>query len=704
MTSYAPRRSHGLERMVAVLAVTLALVMNIPVGTALAGPTTPTATVFGVVTGADHEALAGVTVSVYPWDGSVGAWAENSVDARTTGDDGAFTIVGLAPGRYTLEYGRPYLSPYVTTWWGGRLSGGGSDGFDLRADDSPADRSIEMVLGGAISGTVSTLGGSPLADAKVEVERDAEGPVTVKTDEQGNYDVVGLAPGYYTVHMSGPWGSPWIDTWWQDAETQDGATRLALSSGTKITHIDARLAAPSTISGRLVDPDGRALSGISIEAWHRRAGTDTWDIASNRRTDASGVFTIYNLREGEYRLAIAPAWSGDPEYSYQWWKGTPGQASAEVVEVPVQTGVNVGDITALRTIRVRMVGLVGGESPLVGESLHAVVLVDAGVSPQRSVQWFRDGAPIDGATDADYVVQTADAGARLSCTVVLTGANLIPKNVKLGPTGVVHAGRFTATAASELEGVLDGAGSVLSVADGSWDPTPDEIAYQWRRDGNDIAGENSPSYTTSSADLGHRLSVAVTPVRQGFEPLDEVLQAGTACYPQAAAPQPTVQGVRAAGSTLSIAIGPIPAGMTVSYQWFADGAALPGETSPSLMLPASTVGKRVTATATAQLADCPDLTGSEADSVPKTALAATPAISGTATVGKTLKVKRGTWGSSTTFSYRWYADGKAISGATKSYLTLAKAVRGKRITIKVTGRRSGYETVTMTSPSTRKVH
>lgn len=83
--------------------------------------------------------------------------------------------------------------------------------------------------------------------------------------------------------------------------------------------------------------------------------------------------------------------------------------------------------------------------------------------------------------------------------------------------------------------------------------------------------------------------------------------------------------------------------------------------------------------------------------------AATPTITGTAKVGKTLKVKVGTWVAKPTFSYRWYRSGTPISGATKASYKLTKADKGKKITVKVTGKRSGWETLGKVSKPTAKV-
>jgi hypothetical protein len=54
-----------------------------------------------------------------------------------------------------------------------------------------------------------------------------------------------------------------------------------------------------------------------------------------------------------------------------------------------------------------------------------------------------------------------------------------------------------------------------------------------------------------------------------------------------------------------------------------------------------------------------------------------------------------------TLSYRWLRDGKAISKATSKKYTLVAADRGKKITVTVTGKRSGYFTESETSAAKR---
>ena len=82
---------------------------------------------------------------------------------------------------------------------------------------------------------------------------------------------------------------------------------------------------------------------------------------------------------------------------------------------------------------------------------------------------------------------------------------------------------------------------------------------------------------------------------------------------------------------------------------------------------------------------------------------ATPAVAGTPAVGRTLSVATGTWTAGTTFAYQWLADGTAVSGAIGSKLVLGADQAAKAITVRVTGSKPGYTTLSKTSPATAAV-
>lgn len=61
-----------------------------------------------------------------------------------------------------------------------------------------------------------------------------------------------------------------------------------------------------------------------------------------------------------------------------------------------------------------------------------------------------------------------------------------------------------------------------------------------------------------------------------------------------------------------------------------------------------------------------------------------PKLTGVARVGRTLRVRRGTWLAAPTFRYRWLRNGAPIKGATRTTYRLRRADRGRRIAARVT--------------------
>lgn len=81
-----------------------------------------------------------------------------------------------------------------------------------------------------------------------------------------------------------------------------------------------------------------------------------------------------------------------------------------------------------------------------------------------------------------------------------------------------------------------------------------------------------------------------------------------------------------------------------------------------------------------------------------------PVIVGTAKVGRTLRVRTGTWRPQPQrVVVRWYRSGKLIRHATSTRYRLTKADRGKRITVKVTVSATTLQTLTKVSAVTKKV-
>jgi hypothetical protein len=182
-----------------------------------------------------------------------------------------------------------------------------------------------------------------------------------------------------------------------------------------------------------------------------------------------------------------------------------------------------------------------------------------------------------------------------------------------------------------------------------------------------------------------------------------------------ATPAPTISGTPAVGHKLAAAAsGWHPTPSSLGYQWYANGKAIGGATAATYTPTAADNGKAITVTATGRLTAPAGSSGaavthtsslSAATAAVKlgSLIAPTPTISGSVKVGAILTARPGPWTSGTSLHDQWYANGKAISGATHTTLGLSAAYYGRVIQVKLTGSKSGYATAANTSKATGKV-
>ncbi|MFE7546982.1 hypothetical protein [Streptomyces gardneri] len=135
-------------------------------------------------------------------------------------------------------------------------------------------------------------------------------------------------------------------------------------------------------------------------------------------------------------------------------------------------------------------------------------------------------------------------------------------------------------------------------------------------------------------------------------------------------------------------------GTSLAYQWRANGVAIAGATASTYTIPSTIQGKQLSVAVVARKAGHPTVTAVSGSLVvkgvaPKATKA--PTTTGTVKVGRTLTLNRGTWTPApSSYAYQWYANGRAISGATRSSFTLTRAQLGTKITVRVTASRTGH--------------
>jgi serine protease len=156
------------------------------------------------------------------------------------------------------------------------------------------------------------------------------------------------------------------------------------------------------------------------------------------------------------------------------------------------------------------------------------------------------------------------------------------------------------------------------------------------------------------------------------------------------------------GNKLTAGVVAIPSSTTLSWQWLVGGSAVSGATTATYTPTASDLGKTVAVSVTATYNGTTRSTTSTAVNVATGVFtkSSSPSVRGTFKVGHKLSASAGTWSpTSTRTTYQWLRNGKKISGATGIQRKLTHKDKGKKISVKVTVRASGYTTQSATSAS-----
>jgi subtilisin family serine protease len=244
-------------------------------------------------------------------------------------------------------------------------------------------------------------------------------------------------------------------------------------------------------------------------------------------------------------------------------------------------------------------------------------------------------------------------------------------------------------------------GAPLTASVAPWSPVA-TFTYQWRRDGDMIAGATKSTYTPDDADLGAKLSVTVTGTATGQTPTSTTsVETPEITIGTLAASTPKIDGTVRVGSTLRALAGSWTPGTQFTYRWYADGAVISGATGFTFTPTAAQRGKALTVRifgSRAGYTAASRLSGATSAVAVGVISQGPPVILGSAAPGATLTVSRpAAVPSDVSVSYRWRLDGRSIRGATRSTLTMRSEWRGHDITVSATVEKSGYVVKTVTS-------
>src|SRR5215510_1113525 len=158
-----------------------------------------------------------------------------------------------------------------------------------------------------ISGQV-ILNGAPLGDVTVlllperPTSREEAKGYEVKSDDDGNYRVTGVAAGHYYIRVGAP-GFVMIG----DAVSSLRGKTLTIAAGEKLENVNIELRREGVITGRVTDSNGNPVAREWIELI--KLGSDGKPQPSpfnhpGKITDQRGVYRITNLPEGRYLISV----------------------------------------------------------------------------------------------------------------------------------------------------------------------------------------------------------------------------------------------------------------------------------------------------------------------------------------------------------------------------------------------------------------
>lgn len=131
-----------------------------------------------------------------------------------------------------------------------------------------------------------------------------------------------------------------------------------------------------------------------------------------------------------------------------------------------------------------------------------------------SVQWLRDGTVITGATRAQYRLNAADRGHRISVRVTGSKPGLVSVSRTSAASSKVLVGKVSRVARIKITGKAK-VGKRLSakitrVVGGS------HVSYRWLRSGKPVKGADTRHYLVRAVDRGQRITVRVTVRKAGY--------------------------------------------------------------------------------------------------------------------------------------------------------------------------------------------
>ena len=478
-----------------------------------------------------------------------------------TGPDGRYSFSGLSAGEYEVQ---------VVVFMGSYSDQTAIS--DLAAD---SELNFRMVKGGTVRGTIS---GGDGAEVNIQLLRADTLEMQDSANTTGAFRFDRIPAGEYLVLAIPHHSSEAAAAFYPGVADPHQAAVITVASEQTASGLDWAVVPGRRLSGTVQNMPGTRAS-ISVEAvpWHWNGKTiDPYWNDAHTSAGPDGRYTVTGVGDGDYTVRAyeyvrdpvrgrGVVWEGyygntpisdsatrvlvrgndlDDIDIRLFGEGTAsGTIRAETATAPLQSTL----ITAYRwngatwdeTLSIPgwghySLGLqVSPASYGVPEGTYTIGFsdpdhegIDDGVDYPYCPQYWNGQATLDHADRFEIAPGEDTSGIDVTLRLKSSGCG----------TNVITPGD------PSIEGSPQVGGSMIATA-GTWSPAPIQLAYQWRANGVDIDGATSASFSPTAAQVGMKLTVAVTGTRPGYDTVTAV------------SPESAVIGDAATGSTSSITVG-----------------------------------------------------------------------------------------------------------------------------------------------------
>jgi protocatechuate 3,4-dioxygenase beta subunit len=267
----------------------------------------------GTVTNENGQPLANVQVRARRVDGT------GVARIATTDAQGNYLLPGLSLDPQYVDFSQP-SGLYQRAYYSDALTIAAATPITVFAGTLITEVNANLALGGAITGVITTVDGSPLGAVRISALPHNQpftattSVISLTTASTFTYILGGLRPGDYHVRITGMGGEEYYD----NRTLLENATPVAVTLGQFTRNINAMLgdgADSGTISGTVRGPSGQPLNHVSVGVYCAApcapGAIDSppslpWQFLRSAITDAEGRYQLVGLPPQRYRLLFEP--------------------------------------------------------------------------------------------------------------------------------------------------------------------------------------------------------------------------------------------------------------------------------------------------------------------------------------------------------------------------------------------------------------